>query len=58
MTPYEKLKSLKNPSQNLRDGITFESLDKIAYAESDNDFGRKMMKAKKELFDKINKITK
>ena len=54
MTPYEKLKSLENASQHLRDGITFESLDKIAYAESDNDFGKKMMDAKGELFKKIN----
>ncbi len=58
MTPYEKLKSLENASQHLRDGITFERLDKIAYAESDNDFGRKMMKAKGKLFKKINQITK
>jgi len=53
MTPYEKLKSLVNASQHLRDGIDFESLDKVAYAESDNDFGSKMVKAKGELFKKI-----
>ena len=58
MTPYEKLKSLDQASQHLRDGITFESLDKIAYAESDNDFGKKLMKAKGELFKKINQITR
>ncbi len=54
MTPYEKLKSLDTASQHLRDNITFESLDKIAYAESDNEFGKKMMDAKSELFKKIN----
>lgn len=54
MPPYEKLKSLENPSQHLRDGITFASLDKIAYAESDNEFGKKLMDAKNELFKKIN----
>ena len=54
MTPYEKLKSLENASRNLRDGITFESLDKIAYAESDNEFGKKLMDAKGRLFKKIN----
>jgi hypothetical protein len=58
MTPYEKLKSLKNAKQYLKDGITFEELDKIAYQESDNSFGKKMMDAKDELFKKINKITK
>lgn len=57
MTPYEKLKSLENSSQYLRNGITFENLDKVAYSESDNDFGKKMMTTKKELFEKINKIT-
>jgi len=54
-TPYEKLKSLKNANQHLKKGITFEELDKIAYAESDNDFGKKMMEAKKKLFEKISK---
>lgn len=54
MTPYEKLKSLPNASQYLKVGITFEQLDKIAYQESDNDFGRKMMKAKDILFKKIS----
>ena len=45
---------MENPSQHLRDGITFEDLDKIAYAESDNEFGKKLMDAKDELFKKIN----
>ena len=59
VTPYEKLKSLEKAEQYLKDGITFESLDKIAYAESDNDFGKKMMKAKDKLFKKIhNNLTK
>jgi hypothetical protein len=55
MTPYERLKSLENSRQYLKGGLTFEDLNKIAYAESDNDFGRKMLKAKEELFNKINK---
>lgn len=59
MMPYEKLKSLENSSQYLKDGVTFESLDKTAYAESDNDFGKKMMDAKDKLFKKIrNNLTK
>jgi hypothetical protein len=33
MTPYEKLKSLDNAEQYLKPGITFEELDKIAYAD-------------------------
>lgn len=59
MTPYEKLKSLENPGQYLKEGTTFADLDKIAYAESDNDFGKKMMTAKDKLFKKIrNNLTK
>lgn len=49
-TPYERLKSLPNAQQYLKEGITFEQLDKIAYQMSDNDFADKMQKAKEELF--------
>ena len=49
-TPYEKLKSLENAEQYLKDGITFEMLDKIAYEKSDNEFAEEMQKAKAELF--------
>lgn len=49
-TPYDKLKSLQNAEQYLKDGISFKQLDKIAYAMSDNDFAEKMQKSKEELF--------
>jgi len=49
MTAYEKLKSLPNARQYLKEGITFEILDKIAYAFSDNDWAEKMQKAKQNL---------
>ncbi len=55
MTPYEKLKSLKNASQYLKEGFTFEILDKIAYAKSDNDFATEMMAERKILFAKFEK---
>lgn len=55
MTPYDRLKSLPDARKYLKEGITFESLDKIAYQESDNDFAKKMMEAKDELFKKIHK---
>lgn len=59
MIPYEKLKSLKNAEEYLREGFSFEELDKIAYEESDNDFGENMKKAKEELFKKIrNNLTR
>ena len=48
--PYEKLKSLDNAEQCLKQGVSFEELDKIAYTMSDNQFAAKMQKAKEELF--------
>lgn len=53
MTPYERLKYLENAKQYLKEKITFEILDKMAYAESDNDFAEEMMEAKKKLFAKF-----
>lgn len=50
LTPYEGFKSLKNAEQYLKDGVTFEMLDKIAYEKSDNEFAASMQKAKVELF--------
>lgn len=52
-TPYERLKSLTNVEQFLKPGISFEQLDKIAYALSDNDFAEKMEKAKKEVLKNL-----
>ena len=48
MTPYDKLKLLKNV--NLKENISFDILDKIAYAKSDNDFAEEMKKVKIKLF--------
>lgn len=53
MTPYEKLKSLENAQQYLKPGITFEDLDKIAYAVSHTDYAQKMQKAKQILFKNL-----
>jgi hypothetical protein len=52
--PYEKFKSLKKVKRYLADKITFEQLDKIAYAESDIEFARKAEQARCELFTKLN----
>ena len=54
MTPYEKLKLLKDASMYLKAGITFEDLDTIANAKSDNECAALMQRAKQELFKKIN----
>jgi len=55
MTPYEKLKSLNNAKQYLKEGFSFEELDRIAYEKSDNEFAEEMNRAKRELFKKIAK---
>jgi len=53
LTPYAKLKSLENAEQYLKEGITFEMLDKIAYAKSDIEAGKEMRKEKMKVFSKI-----
>lgn len=53
MTPYEKLKSIKNAEGYLRRQIWFEDLNKIAYGESDTEFGLKMKEAKEKMLQKL-----
>ncbi len=53
-TPYEMLKSHLNASNFLKDGISFEKLDRIAYKKSDNECAQEMQKAKAELFKNFN----
>lgn len=55
MTPYEKLKSLPDAEKYLKPGTTFEQLDAIAYAISDNEAARRLNQARSELFETINK---
>lgn len=55
ITPYERLKSLPSAEQYLKTGITFEQLDKIAYAQSDNEFAENMVKAKEKMLKKLEK---
>jgi hypothetical protein len=52
-TPYEKLKALPNANQYLKAEITFDQLDKIAYAESDNQFAEQMRNAQIQLFKQL-----
>lgn len=52
-TPYEAFKKLPNAEQYLREGVTFEQLDKIAMAQSDNECARLMQKEKQKLFKKV-----
>lgn len=54
LTPYEALKSHPRALNFLKEGISFEKLDKIAYQQSDNEFAQEMQKAKIELFKNLN----
>jgi hypothetical protein len=58
MTPYSKLKSLPTAEQYLKKDISFELLDKTAYAQSDNNFAESMKKAKEILEKSYKKIKK
>lgn len=52
-TPYDKLKSLPNAQRFLKPGLTFEQLDAIALAFSDNEAAKQMNEAKRQLFKTI-----
>jgi len=52
-TPYDKLKSLPNAQRFLKPGLTFEQLDAIALAISDNEAAKQMNEAKRQLFKTI-----
>ena len=56
MTPYEKLKSIPGFKRFLKLGIGVKDLNKVAYAESDNEFAEKMQKARVELFKNFKHI--
>lgn len=59
MVPYEKLKEVsKQKKKNfLKERVTFDSLDKIAYQYSDNEFAKMMRKAEQKLFHKMAKYS-
>lgn len=52
-TPYEKLRSLPEAENYLRDGISFEQLDRLATKHSDFDAWEQMQQARGQLFDTI-----
>lgn len=53
MMPYEKLKSLPEATRYLKPTISFEQLDKVAYAESDTAWAIAMNKAKDQLLKTV-----
>ena len=58
MTPYEKLKSLPNADTFLKPGLTFQQLDALALAMSDNDAALRLNTARAALFKTIFKRSK
>lgn len=54
MTPYDKLKSLSESEKYLNNEVTFEILDKIAYAITDNQSADQLQKARQLLFKTID----
>jgi hypothetical protein len=56
--PYEFLKDLPNAKKYLKPGITFDSLDKIAYSHSDNEFAKLLREEERKLFQKIREKDK
>jgi hypothetical protein len=48
-TPYEKLRSLPEAHRYIKEGLRWELLDGFAYAVSDTEAARNMMRAKAEL---------
>src|SRR6266436_6248767 len=54
-TPYQKLKSLPQPADYLKEGIRLESLERLAKTMSDTEFAGKMSSAKAKLL-RVSKI--
>jgi len=52
-TPYERLKSLKKWEENLKPGVTADSLVAIALRSSDQNYARVMRQARNKLFATI-----
>ena len=55
MTPCDKLKSLSNANQNLKQGVSWKHLDCLAEEMSDNEAARRMNKAREILFHNLNR---
>ena len=53
MTPYDKFTSLPNPKQYLKPGRTFQQLDDMAVAISDNEAAKHLNAAKLTLYQRI-----
>lgn len=52
-TPYECLKGRAEAQKYLKEGVTFEELDKKAYAMSHTEYAENMQKEKQKMFKKL-----
>jgi len=55
LMPYEKLLSLEDPEQYLKEGMTIQMVEDIAKEKSDNEYATLMQKEKDKLFKTFNK---
>jgi len=53
LTPYERLKTIKNWEKHLKPTVTPGHLAHVATFQSDNDFASQMLKAKEKLFSSV-----
>lgn len=58
MTPYEKFKSIENTKSYLKENITFEKLDDIATAMTDNQAADYLQQQRQLLFKTIHEDEK
>ncbi|MDD5269052.1 MAG: hypothetical protein PHO08_18340 [Methylococcales bacterium] len=49
MTPYDKLKSIENAKNYSKPGITFETLDKVALKQTDDQAAEQLQKERSKL---------
>ena len=53
MTPYEKLLSLKDAEQYLKEGVTLKQLKEKAESMTDNEAARRLQLARENLFKSV-----
>ncbi|MCP3999632.1 MAG: transposase family protein, partial [Gammaproteobacteria bacterium] len=58
MTPYEKFRSLRRPSQYLKSGVTFNNLDAFANKMTDNEAAAELNSARDYLFNQLHERLK
>ncbi|MBL4867546.1 MAG: transposase family protein [Pseudomonadales bacterium] len=58
MTPYQKLKSLDNAEQYLKEDMTLEMLDQVERAKTDSQAAEQFKQAKQDLYQQIFANTK